>query len=65
MLGEEMLNTNDLTWIWRRVNRRYTELAKWNLVAEYNSGRWNNRGLRPLQTVDNHLIPNYLNYLLG
>jgi hypothetical protein len=40
ILGEEMTRTNDKIVIWGNVKDRYTELAKHNLVAEYNSSRW-------------------------
>lgn len=41
ILGEEMIrNPHEEFMLWGRVKIQYTELAKWNLVAEYNSGRW-------------------------
>jgi len=41
ILGEEMIrNPHEEFMLWGRVKIQYTELANWNLVAEYNSGRW-------------------------
>jgi hypothetical protein len=40
ILGEEMFWNDDQTEVWTNVRDRYTKLADWNLVAEYNSGRW-------------------------
>ena len=67
ILGEEMIrNPHEEFMLWGRVKIQYTELAKWNLVAEYNSGRWfykdGHMDIRPSQTVDGHLLPNYLNH---
>jgi hypothetical protein len=67
ILGEEMIrNPHEEFMLWGRVKIQYTELANWNLVAEYNSGRWfyedRHTDIRPSQTVDGHLLPNYLNH---
>jgi hypothetical protein len=55
ILGEEMLRSEDQTVVWANVRDRYTKLADWNLVAEYNSGRWfyedRHTDIRPPQTV--------------
>jgi hypothetical protein len=40
ILGREMYWSEDQRWLWASVQDRYTKLADWNLVAEYNSGRW-------------------------
>jgi len=41
ILGREMIrNPHEEFMLWGRVKIQYTELANWNLVAEYNSGRW-------------------------
>ena len=40
ILGEEMALINDKITIWGNVKNRYTELAKHNSIAEYNSSRW-------------------------
>jgi hypothetical protein len=41
ILGREMIrNPHEEFILWGRVKIQYTELANWNLVAEYNSGRW-------------------------
>lgn len=57
MLGEEMIrNPYEEFMVWGRVKIQYTELAKWNLVAEYNSGRWffedRHMDIRSSQMVD-------------
>jgi hypothetical protein len=67
ILGREMIrNPHEEFMLWGRVKIQYTELAKWNLVAEYNSGRWfyedRHTDIRPSQTVDGNLLPNYLNH---
>ena len=67
ILGEEMIrNPHEEFMLWGRVKIQYTELANWNLVAEYNSGRWfyedRHTDIRSSQTVDGHLLPNYLNH---
>jgi hypothetical protein len=55
ILGEEMLWSEDQAVVWTNVRDRYTKLADWNLVAEYNSGRWfyedRHTDIRPPQTV--------------
>ena len=40
ILGREMYWSEDQRWLWASVQDQYTKLADWNLVAEYNSGRW-------------------------
>ena len=40
ILGREMCWLEDHRWLWANVKDQYTKLANWNLVAEYNSGRW-------------------------
>ena len=45
ILGEEMLRSEDQVVVWANVRDRYTDLAKHNLVAEYNSGRWHHKQL--------------------
>lgn len=41
ILGEQLLRHPDnKAIVWKNVLGQYTELAKWNLVAEYNSARW-------------------------
>ena len=40
ILGREMCWLEDHRWLWANVKNQYTKLANWNLVAEYNSGRW-------------------------
>jgi hypothetical protein len=67
ILGREMIrNPHEEFMLWGRVKIQYTELAKWNLVAEYNSGRWfyedGHMDIRSSQTVDGNLLPNYLNH---
>ena len=67
ILGREMIrNPHEEFMLWGRVKIQYTELANWNLVAEYNSGRWfyedGHTGILPSQTVDGNLLPNYLNH---
>jgi hypothetical protein len=56
ILGREMIrNPHEECMLWGRVKIQYTELAKWNLVAEYNSGRWfyedGHTDILPSQTV--------------
>lgn len=67
ILGREMIrNPHEEFMLWGRVKIQYTELANWNLVAEYNSGRWffedGHPDILPSQTVDGNLLPNYLNH---
>ena len=67
ILGEEMIrNPHEEFMLWGRVKIQYTELAKWNLVAEYNSGRWfyedGHMDIRSSHMVDGNLLPNYLNH---
>jgi hypothetical protein len=67
ILGREMIrNPHEEFMLWGRVKIQYTELANWNLVAEYNSGRWfyedGHTDILPSQTVDGNLLPNYLNH---
>jgi hypothetical protein len=67
ILGREMIrNPHEEFMLWGRVKIQYTELANWNLVAEYNSGRWfyedRHTDIRSSQTVDGNLLPNYLNH---
>lgn len=57
MLGEEMIRySHEEFMVWGRVKIQYTELAKWNLVAEYNSSRWfyedRHMDIRSSQMVD-------------
>jgi hypothetical protein len=43
ILGEGLFGNEwntDLRPVWTCVKYHYTKLANWNLVAEYNSGRW-------------------------
>lgn len=45
ILGEEILRSEDQVVVWANVRDRYTDLAKHNLVVEYNSGRWHYKQL--------------------
>jgi len=40
ILGDGMFWSNNPRLLWESVQYQYTKLANWNLVAEYNSGRW-------------------------
>jgi hypothetical protein len=40
ILGDGLFWSEDQRWLWASVQDQYTKLADWNLVAEYNSGRW-------------------------
>jgi hypothetical protein len=40
ILGDKLFWSEDQRWLWADVKDQYTKLANWNLVAEYNSGRW-------------------------
>jgi len=63
ILGEEMFWNDDQAEVWANVRRKYTELAKWNLVAEYNSARWYHKE-NIFGLTDNLLyVPDDLEYL--
>jgi hypothetical protein len=55
ILGNKLFWSEDQRWLWADVKDQYTKLANWNLVAEYNSGRWfyedGHPDIRPSQTV--------------
>jgi hypothetical protein len=41
LLGAQLIECQcDGLSAWRHVREQYTELAKWNIIAEYNSSRW-------------------------
>jgi hypothetical protein len=66
MLGKQLAEEPDKDKIWSSVKEEYSAVGKRNIIAEYNSSRWfyedRHTDIRPSQTVDGNLLPNYLNH---